>query len=530
MLKNYCNSLIDNWKENLYLLSLGVFLIALPTSIALISISSVAMLVVWVLTGDYKTKWNRLIHNKSALLLMSIPLLYLIGLCFTHHFYIGIQEFNKSIYWFVFAFILGSSPPISKKVTGWLLGIYILAVSVAAGVALGKLFFIDAINFFDFRKVTWVDHIPFSYQIAFAVWLIFSFFYQEKFSALAKILLAFLILFLIVSLFSLKSFTGYLYFGVMSFTAFILLIIKTKNKILKYSFFGLAIFILLFPIFYLKSCVKKFYTTTEYTVDEIATHTSKGNLYHHNFADKMKENGNYVGLFFCGEELIPLWNEHSKKPYNSITSDGYPLKSVIIRYMTSKGLPKDAEGFSQLTQKDIENIENEIPNYIFAENNLSVYPRIYAIIWEMDQYRMGRNPNQKTLAQRIDLAILALHIVEKHFWVGVGLGNSADAYQEVIVQSDAKLLFPKTGSSHNQYLNYMIRFGILGALYILGVLTYVFIKGRKNNPFLITIFFVGMLAANFGDANWETFVGLNYFAFFFCFFMWLTTKKTTSHH
>jgi hypothetical protein len=394
-----------------------------------------------------------------------------------------------------------------------------LAVSIAAGVALCKLFFIDAIHFFDFRQVTWIDHIPFSYQVAFAVWLVFYFIYQENFSALTKILLTFPILFLIVSLFALKSFTGYLYFGVMSFTALLWLVWQTKKRLYKFIFCGLLILITFFPTFYLYHCIQKFYDTAEYEVTEIEMYTAQGNPYRHNFEDKTKENGNYVRLFMCEEELKPLWNEHSRKQYESITSDGYPLRSVIFRYMTSKGLPKDAEGFAQLTQQDIDNIENEIPNHIFAENKLSVYPRIYAVIWEMDQYRIGQNPNQKTLAQRIDLAMLALRMVKNHFWVGIGLGNNAEAYEEVIVQYDAKLSFPKTGSSHNQYLNYMIRFGILGTLYILGVLTYVFLKGRKNNPFLLTIFFVSMLLANFGDANWETFVGLNYFAFFFCFLM-----------
>ena len=519
MLKKYCNLLITNWKENLYIFCLALFLIALPTSIALISITSVALLIVWLLTGDYKTKWQRLIHNKSALLLMSIPLLYLIGLCFTQNFTVGIQEFNKSIYWFIFAFVLGSSAPISHKNTRRLLGIYIVTVSIAAGVAVLKLMFLDTIFFFDFRQVTWIDHIPFSYQIAFTVWLIFYFIYDEKFSWIQKSLLLLLNIFLIIALFSLKSFTGYLYFGVMSVTAMIILIFKTKNKILKYIYLGLAIFILVFPVLYVYQCVQKFYNTTEYNVADIEKYTAQGHLYRHDFQDKTKENGNYVKLFICEEELKPLWNEHCSKQYESITSDGYPLRSVIIRYMTSKGLTKDAEGFAQLTQQDIINIENEIPNYIFAENKLSVYPRVYAVIWEMDQYRIGQNPNQKTLAQRIDLAMLALRMVKNHFWMGIGLGNNAKAYEEVIIQSEAKLSFPDTGSSHNQYLNYMIRFGILGTLYILGVLIYVFFKGRKNNSFLLTLFFVSMLFANFGDANWETFVGLNYFVFFFCFLM-----------
>jgi hypothetical protein len=524
MLKRYCQSLIKNWKENLYLLSIATFLISLPTSIALVSCTSVALLIVWFLTGDYKTKWNRLIHNKSAWLLMSIPVIYLIGLCFTHNFAMGIQEFNKSLYWFIFAFVLGSSAPISSKNTRRLLGIYILVVSVAAAVALLKLQFIDTVRFFDFRSVTWIDHIPFSYQIAFVIWLIAYFIFYGNFSWGKKLLLLLLLHFLVIALFSLKSFTGYLYFGVMSFTAVLMLIWKIKKKLLKFTALGLAIFILVFPVFYVYHCVQKFYDTTEYNIDAIEKHTAQGHIYKHDFKDKTIENGNYIGLFLCEEELAPLWNDRSTKQYHSKTSDGYPLCCVIIRYMTSKGLTKDAAGFAQLSEKDIKNIENEIPNYIYAENKLGVYPRIYETIWEMDQYKIGHNPNGKTLGQRIDQAVLAFDIIKKHPWVGVGLGNSARAYEEVIIQSDSDLGFQKTGSAHNQYLNYLIRFGIFGAMYILGILTYLLIKGRKNHPLLLTIFFVSMFVANFGEANWETFIGLNFFAFFICFLMWLAPK------
>ncbi|MCL1850134.1 MAG: O-antigen ligase family protein [Bacteroidetes bacterium] len=525
MFKKCCNLLITNWKENLYLLSLGALLVALPTSIALISCTSVALLIVWILTGDYKTKWNRLIHNKNAMLLMSIPVIYLIGLFFTHNFLLGIQEFNKSLYWFIFAFVLGSSAPISQQNTRRLLGIYILTVTVAAGAALLKLWFVDTVFFSDFRQVTWINHIPFSYQMAFVIWLIFYFMVYGNILWLKKSLLFLLILFLIIALFALKSFNGYLYFGIMSFTALLFLIWKTKKRVLKFVLLGCVILISILPVFYVYHCVQKFYDVTEYNATEIEQYTVNGNKYEHNFKDKTKENGNYTGLFLCEEELIPLWDAHSCKAYYSKTANGYPFRCVIVRYMTSKGLTKDSAGFAQLSQKDIENIENEIPNYIYAENKLGVYPRIYETIWEYDQYRIDKDPNAKSFVQRIELVRLAGNIIKKHIWTGIGLGNNAQAYEDIILESKSQLGYQQTGSSHNQYLNYLIRFGILGTLYILGILTYVFIKGRKNNPFLITIFFVSMLVANFGDANWETFIGINYFAFFICFLMWLSPKE-----
>jgi hypothetical protein len=525
MLNKYRKSFITNWKESLYLFSLGAFLVALPTSIALISCTSVALLIVWILTGDYKTKWNRLIQNRSAFLLMSIPMLYLIGLFFTQNFSLGLQEFNKSLYWFIFAFVLGSSSPISSKNTCRLLGIYVLTVSIAAGAALLQLFFIDTINFFDFREVTWIDHIPFSYQIAFAAWIVFYFLVNGKFSWVQKILLFVIIIFLTTSLLALKSLNGYLYFGAMSFTALVMLAWKVKKKTYKLILGGTIFLIIFIPIFYVYHAVQKFYNITEYHADEIENYTSMGNRYLHNFNDKTKENGNYVTLFICEEELIPLWNVHSEKQYDSRTSQDYPFSIIIKRYMTSKGLRKDAAGFAQLSPKDIENIENEIPNYIYAKKKLSIYPRIYETIWELDQYKIGQDPNGKTSAQRVELTVLSIDIIKKNIWTGIGLGNNARAYEKVILESGSKLTLHNAGSSHNQYLNYLIRFGIIGALYILSILVYVFIKGRKNSPFLLTIFFVSMLAANFGEANWETFIGINFFAFFMCFLMWIVPRE-----
>jgi len=528
LLRSYALTVFKNWKESLYLFSLGASLIALPTSVTLISCTSVALLVVWFLTGDYKEKWHRLRCNKSALLLMSIPVLYLIGLCFTKNFSAGIQEFNKSIYWFIFAFVLGSSKPITNQNSCRLLSIYTITVSVAAGASLYKLLCLDSSHFFDFRSVSWIAHIPFSFQIAFTIWLVIYFIYTGKLSTIQKTFLTLLVVFLIITLLSLKSINGYLYFGVMSFTALLMLIWSTKKRFIKIAYLCGIFLLLTIPACYVYHCVNEFYNTTEYKVDEIDRFTANGNPYKHNFDNKTKENGNYIFLFICEKELIPLWNLHSTIPYESKTTNGFPLRSVIFRYMTSKGLRKDAEGFAQLTPKDIENIEKEIPNYIYAKSKLSIYPRIYESIWEIDQYRLSKDPNGKSFAQRIELVTLAVDIIKKNIWTGIGLGNSSQAYDEVILESGSKLAPQKTGSSHNQYLNYLIRFGLFGTLYILGVLFFVFFKERKNNAFLITIIFTGMLAANFGDANWETFIGLNFFAFFFCFLMWITPKNCVS--
>jgi len=524
MLKILFQSLLKNWKENLYLLSLATFLVALPTSVAFIAGTTIALLVVWIITGNFKEKWNRLIHNKNALLLMSIPLLYVIGLFFTQNLHLGLRELNKSLHWFIFAFILGSSAPLSQKTTFRLLSLYIAAVILAAIASFVTIVLSDINPFVSFRSFTWIDHIPFSYQISFSIWLLIYFLLKKSFTNIRKILLVILIAFLITTLLLLKSFNGYIYFGAMTITALIMLLVNVKERKHKLIFSICLFFILSLPTYYIYQCFQKFYDINEYSTDSIENHTLQGNLYHHDFKDKTKENGNYVSLFICEEELIPLWNTHSVKPYDYKTSGGYPLSCVIIRYMTSKGLTKDAQGFAQLSQKDIENIESEIPNYIFADNRFSVYPRIYETIWELDLYLITSNPNNKSFSQRIEQARLAFPIINKHPWLGIGLGNNANAFDKVILETGSQLIHQETGTTHNQYLNYLIRFGILGFLYIIGVVIWVFCRNRKSNLFIITIFLISMLVANFGEANFETFIGLIFFNFFLCFFMWIAPK------
>ena len=84
----------------------------------------------------------------------------------------------------------------------------------------------------------------------------------------------------------------------------------------------------------------------------------------------------------------------------------------------------------------------------------------------------------------------------------------------------SKLKVENYGPSHNQYLNYIVKFGFLGFIWIMFVLIYPIIKGKKYQNEMFVLFLVSMFISNFGDANWETHMGLPFFIFFYCLFLW----------
>ena len=136
--------------------------------------------------------------------------------------------------------------------------------------------------------------------------------------------------------------------------------------------------------------INDFYTINA-SEHQISTQTAKGNPYYHNLNNNQLENGHYIWRNVSRKELEDSWNKRSSLLFNGKDLKGQQLYATLIRYLASKGLKKDAEGMLQLTDKDINAVENGIANYKFVDSN-SFGLRIYRIIWEFDSFLNGQNP------------------------------------------------------------------------------------------------------------------------------------------
>jgi hypothetical protein len=363
-----------------------------------------------------------------------------------------------------------------------------------------------------------ISHIRFSFMLILAFWILVYLVKENEFkNRIQQSLYYFGILFILFFIFYQQSLTGIVAFTFSIFVFLLLQAFKLTGLKKRIVFICLGLVILAPPV-YIAWVISNFYSFEKIIPEKLDHFTKQGNPYTHDFQDPMVENGNFVGLYVCDKELKEEWNKKSPVKYDSLVGE-YPLKYNLIRYLTSKGLRKDAEGISSLSEKDIKNIENGLSNYIFSGRKFTLYPRLYQTIWEYYIFSKTGYVNYQSFSQRLEFMRAAGSIIKHNFLFGVGTGQWKQAFQKAYVANGSQLKPELYGSSHNQYLNYLVKFGITGLLFIIFCLIYPVIKSKKFRDPLFLIFLLFMAVANFGDSNFESHVGGAFFVFFYCIFL-----------
>ena len=516
-MKKQVSKLIDN---NWFFLSLLLFAFFLPLSQALVSVGAGVILFTAFIEDSWKNKFKRIKEKRILFSLPTIYLIYIISSLVSEKFSSSVYDLQKSLFFFVIplAFIIGKNlSNVQKRFVFYQFSVSIVISTVIA--VLNWLIF-DNQQVFSVHFASLISHIRFSFQLILAFW--FTILLLQKNLSNLKINQ---ILILTIGAF---YFLGFLVFqqsltGLIALvgSAFVYLILLYKKVSKQFRIYLFAFLLLLvgIPTAYVINAILKFYDFEIIDQNRIDKHTAKGNLYRHDYTSPMVENGRYVYLYVCPKEMKEEWNKISNVGYDSLDVNGYPLHSTLVRYLTSKGLRKDAEGVRSLDKNDIENVENGIANIIYAEKKFSLYPRIYQTIWEYYTYKKTGNANQKSFSQRIEYAKAAISIIERHPWTGVGTGQWKEEFKNFYVQNNSTLREEFYASSHNQYLNYMVKFGIIGFMVIMFLLVYPVIKTKKYSDRLFLLFLIFMFLANFADSNFESHMGSSFFVFFYCFFM-----------
>lgn len=508
-----------------FYLTLVLFMVSLPFSEALISVSGVLLFLVSLTQIEKETLRKQFRNGKPLILFSSIYLVYLIGFIFTKDIKWGIYDLRKDIPYLIipWAFLFGKQ--ISTKQLANLLKLFALSVFASAAITMIWFYLKNERTVLNAQEFGFIHHIRFSFEVVFAMIILSVLLLTNQFhlKRYGKIMIIVSIVFLFLFLIWNQSFTGLIAFLGTVFAGVLILVSKLQSKRLKtIVWIGMTILVLV-PVLYLSYSIHKFYNIDKVDFNHLDQTTALGHKYTQHLKDKNIENGHYVGLYWCEPEMREAWNERAKVKYDSIGDNGYEVKYTLIRYLTSKNLRKDAAGVKQLSEEDIQNIEAGISNYILAEEGLSLYPRIYVSIWELDNYFKTGNANQQSISQRIEFVKAALTIINDHFWFGVGTGNWKEAYRKAYQKNKSQMDPARYGDAHNQYLNYMVKFGLVGLLWILFAIVYPVIKTESYRNPIFLLFLIMMLIANFGDSNFETHVGGSFFVLIYCLF--ISTKN-----
>lgn len=515
----------NKFENSLFFIVSALLLLGLPSSEWMITAASGLLFLQVFITLQYRRLFQKAMDLK-VWMYPAVFLVYLGFLLMCNDPETGNYELRKNVFWLAIPFSVALSPKIKPIQYRWLLMIFIIGVTISTFITFTKILFSNYFHIIDVRFASYVSHFTFSLLVIFAFYILIIG-KIKQWSVFRKIpywAVALWSIWLIVFLGFQKSLIGVIsLLGSAVVFLFWLGNHALKGRYVKIFRLGIVLLIMA-PIVYVAVAVYKFYDVPEFNESLKLEKTASGNSYSFNLKDKQKENGNYVYWYINKKEVKAAWAERSSLDLTKRDYSGYRVYVTLVRYLTSKGLKKDAEGVAALTDEDIANIESGIANYIYVDYRFILYPKVYQTIWELDEYFRTGNANNKSLSQRIEYSKAALYLIKKNFW-GIGTGNYKQefhkAYEEMGTQLDECFWF----HVHNQYLSYTVKFGILGVVLILFLIIYPVVKKKGFKRIILVLLFVIVGLANMGEALLETHIGLPFFTFFTSLIIWHSPEE-----
>ncbi len=513
----------EKYHRSIYIFALIMLVVGLSLSKFLMSLSQIILACNWLLEGNVKNKFIAFWKNKPALVASSLLLLHIIGLIYTSDFNYAFKDIRIKSPLFILPLIISTSKPLSKKLFDIILQFFVAAIIV--GTIVSTLIFVGVIYhpIVDIRGISiFISHISFALLICVAVFVSGYFIYYSL-NTFSKIIWSVIMIWLIVFLALLGSLTGLI---VLPLTVLILAIymLLTSNKyVIKYVGSILLFGSITLLVYKVNSIAKESNKKEIVDFSKLDKFTSHGNLYEQDTITKAFENGHLIWINYCPKELEESWNKRSRITIGNDDLKGNDIYNRLIRFLASKGMKKDADAVSLLTNDEVKAIEHGAANVNYQNVN-SLKGRIYETLWEIDIYKASGDANGHSLTQRFEYWKTALSIIKENPIFGVGTGDVPTAFDQEYVKLNSSLAKEWRLRAHNQYLSIGVAFGIVGLLWFLITLIYPMLKEKNGFNYLYITFFIITIISFFSDDTLETQAGATYFAFLNSYFLFAQEK------
>jgi len=504
--------------HTIYLFSLFLLAIAIPTSVFLMSLSQFILYGNWILEGRFKEKWDRFKNNKNLWIFISIYFIHLLWLFPPQDYSYALNDLRIKLPMALLPFFIASSQPIERKTIKLIFLTFTMSVIFVSFITLYRWIFQESLGISDYRQISpFISHIRYSLMIVFSIFILFNYsFIEKENNKTLRIFYLITMLYLIVLIFILRVNTGIFIFSILSFIIFSYFLVKSSSFI-KW-FLSIAIIVILVLLFnYSQNIWNSFIIGMNSPAPDSLVYTPNGNIYFFIKDSKEVENGQKVWYYIQEDELRKEWNKHSTICYDCLDFKGNNLKFTLIRYLTSKGLTKDSLGCSKLTTEDIKAIEKGIANYQYTRK-WSLYPYIYSFMWDYYSHRYLGYVNGSSLFQRVEYLRTALAIINEHFWFGVGTGNVQKSFNKKYDELKSPLTYEFRLRAHNQLVTLLLTFGIFAFMWIIFAFTYPYFKNLQKPIFLPIVFFLIVIISFLNEDTLETQAGLTFVVFFYTLF------------
>lgn len=506
--------LTDQLHRNLAFWGLALIALGLPLSVFMVSVGTIVLAVNWLLEGNYLSRLQQFFKDPLSLFIVSVFLLYLVGMLYTENFAQGLKDLRIKLPILVLPlFLFTSKLPDKKKLQDVLI---LFVIGCVIGTALGTIHYLgftneDVANKRELSVV--ISHIRFSLMITFAIFILAYYLAKlwKDWSVIERGLTIVSICWLFFFMVLLEAATAYLAFSVLISLTLLRLLFKSRKALLKLLIACLILTGAVGTLIYANSIYKNHISEVPFDYRTLTVKTLNGNYYAHQKDVPYRENGHRVWNFVCLKELEQNWSTKSDVPFDGFDQRGQPIKFTAIRYMTSLGLRKDSVALTHLNTLDVSNIERGFTNYKYTDK-WGVSRRLAQFLWELEEYEYNQNANHSSLLQRWVYFKVGLSIISENLLFGVGTGDITDKYNKAYSINDYGLLPELHAISHNQFLTVAIVLGIVGLIGFIVALGYPFLL--YYNDYLYLMFFALMISSFLTDNTLNSQSGVTLFAFF----------------
>ncbi|MGV3631112.1 MAG: O-antigen ligase family protein [Bacteroidota bacterium] len=494
----------------LLLLCYAALAFGLPFNKVVLSLATMLSALIVLLDFDRKAYAARIRENAPIKLLLLFLAFHLLSALWTTNFTYFLFDLNAKLPFYVIPLVLVLKPVVNKRDYLLIFGVFLASVAFFSAWNFISYFVWRKSEFSDMRDMSrFISHIRFGLMIVFGIVLcVFWLIRQElRHKWIALLLICW---FLTYTYFS-EVFSSYaILLGILIIALLFAIQRGRYRKLMNLAFLGLMGFVVAFVVFTFISFRQQHIKPK---AEDLPEKTAEGYYYLHDLSSNSFINGHHVYSYICDPELTREWEKVSRFRLRDTNRFGYEHYYILIQYMTSKGLKKDAQGFSRLTENDIRRIEQG--HHVSFEAEVGFMNRFHTLIDEFTD----DDPNGKTVLQRVEFLKTGMHIFQKNWLFGVGSGDLADAFAAEYKNSKTRLKEENQLRTHNQVLTYFISFGIIGGIIFLLLILVSFVYFYRHRLPLAFLFLAIIVLSFLSEDTLETQMGATFFALFFGLFI-----------
>ena len=510
-----------------YFVLLFVLVGAQSVSKFMMSGMEILLAVNWVLEWDMRRKFcndGRLRKNPlltAFVVLMAVHLLWMIP---SENLSYGWSDIFKKLPLIAIPLVVLTSQPLNRRQLEWLFFTFVATVFTATIIGRIRLATIDDLPYRDI--IPFISHIRFSLNICLAI-ILSVWFLTRRYSHLSHTkgvkglkacdwlfwtVVAVLISF-IDFLLKLRSYTAIVIMFVCSAVILTAFWKRIRHRGIRLTATLVLVAMTLTAAIVTISMIHRYYDMIPLATQPLVATTANGNAYTHK-DDGLIENGNIINHYICRKEMEQEWSKRSSMDLDSLTPNGYSVYPTLIRYLNGLGTTKDSAGMQLLSDNDVGAIEKGIANPLYI-NGTTIEKMYYVMLFEYECYHKTGAVKGFTMLQRFELWHNAWRVFCHHPLAGVGTGDVVDACHLELANSGSPLEGTKK-HAHNQYLTFLVAFGIVGFAIIATAFVRAFRKEKLLQLPAATAFVCIVLISFVSEDTLETLAGCVFSVLFLC--------------